>query len=296
MESVAVVGVGAIGGVVAARLLEKGQCSVTLCVRTPFEKLVVETPRGVIESKVLCVTDPGQMRPVDWVLLATKAHHTEGAAPWLKALAGPKTVIAVLHNGVEHVERVAPYANGARVLPVVVNCPADKAGLGRMVHRGSVRLVPPDDEQGRGLARLFEGTDVEVPPSKDILTDLWTKLCTNCAQSPITGLTRRRREVLRLPEVSEVSLALARECAAVGRAVGAKLPESLPEDIVARQKKMSPDATTSMLTDAWEGKPLETDAFTGAVIRAGEKHGIPTPVTRIVHALSSAINRGAERL
>lgn len=291
MERVAVVGVGAIGGVVAARLLEKGKCEVTLCVRTPFEKLVVETPNRVIESKVRCVTDPSKMTRVDWVLLATKAHHTEGAAGWLKALAGPGTVIAVLHNGVEHVERVAPHANGAHVLPVVVQCPADKTGLGRVKHRSFVRLVSPDGAHGRGLAGLFEGTDVEVPLTKDILTDLWTKLTVNCAQSPITGLTRRRREVLGREDVSAVSLALARECAAVGRAAGAKLPPDFAEDVIARQKRMPPDATTSMLTDAWEGKPLEMDAFTGAVIRFGERHGIPTPVTRVVHALGSAINR-----
>src|SRR3989338_1900566 len=190
MERVAVVGVGAIGGVVAARLLEKVRCDVTLCVRTPFEKLVVETPKQVIESRVRCATDPSAVTRADWVLLATKAHQTGGAAGWLKALAGPGTVIAVLHNGVEHVERVTPFANGAHVLPVVVQCPADKVGLGRVKHRSFVRLVAPDGPHGRGLAALFYGTDVEVPLTQDIRTDLWTKLTVNCAQSPITGLTR----------------------------------------------------------------------------------------------------------
>jgi len=291
MKQVAVVGVGAIGGVVSARLLEKGQCDVTLCVRTPFDKLVVETPRGIIESKVRCETDPSRMSRVDWVLFATKAHQTEQASAWLKTLAGPGTVIAVLQNGVEHIERLTPFANGARILPVVVQCPADKVELGRMMHRSFVRLVVPDTEDGRGFAQLFEGTDIETPIKKDILTEMWTKLCVNCAQSPITALTRRTREVLRRPDISELDLALASECATVGRAAGAKLPASLPEDIVARQKKAPPDAPTSMLTDAWEGKPIESEAFTGAVLRFGEKYGIPTPVTRIIHILTSAVNR-----
>jgi 2-dehydropantoate 2-reductase len=291
MERVAVVGVGAIGGVVAAHLLKKGQCDVTLCVRTPFDKLVAETPRGIIESKARCETDPARMSRVDWVLFATKAHQTEQASPWLKTLAGPGTIIAVLQNGVEHIERLTPFANGARILPVVVRCPADKAGLGRMVHRSIARLAVPDTEDGWGFARLFDGTDIETPVQKDILTEMWTKLCVNCAQSPITALTRRRREVLRRQDISELALALANECAAVGRAAGAKLPESLPADIVARQKKARPDATTSMLTDAWEGKPIESDAFTGAVLRFGERHGIPTPATFIVHVLTSSLNQ-----
>jgi len=121
MSVVAVVGVGAIGGVVAARLCAAGRDDVVLCVRAPFDALVVEGPAGIQRATPRLVTTPDAVQPVPWVLVATKAHQTAGAADWLKVLATPATTVAILQNGVEHEERVAPYANGATLLPVIVN-------------------------------------------------------------------------------------------------------------------------------------------------------------------------------
>jgi ketopantoate reductase len=50
MSIVAVVGVGAVGGAVAARLWAKGRDDVLLCVRTRFDELVVEGPAGILQA------------------------------------------------------------------------------------------------------------------------------------------------------------------------------------------------------------------------------------------------------
>jgi 2-dehydropantoate 2-reductase len=103
------------------------------CVRAPFEGLVVEGPEGILRATPRIVTTPDAVQPVPWVLLATKAHQTAGAADWLRALATSQTTVAILQNGVEHKERVAPYANGATLLPIVVECPAVRVAPGRIV-------------------------------------------------------------------------------------------------------------------------------------------------------------------
>ena len=87
MSVVAVVGVGAVGGVVAARLCAAGRDDVVLCVRAPFDALVVEGSEGILRATPRIVTTPDAVQPVPWVLLATKAHQTAGAADWLRALA-----------------------------------------------------------------------------------------------------------------------------------------------------------------------------------------------------------------
>jgi len=83
--SVAVIGAGAIGGVFAQAICKAGH-DVSLCVRSPFEELVVAT--GAREERVPAqiVADAGQVRPVRWVLLAVKAFDTPGAKRWLTAL------------------------------------------------------------------------------------------------------------------------------------------------------------------------------------------------------------------
>ena len=93
------------------------------------------------------------------------------------------------------------------------------------------------------------------------------------------------------PGVAKVCRDLVLECAEAGRAEGADLPESYVEKVVSTQSGIENDSTTSMLVDVRAGLPLEADGMTGAVIRAGERHGIETPLTRTIHALISAINR-----
>src|SRR6187402_1140624 len=106
---IALIGPGAIGGSVAAWLAQSAANDVTLCARTPFARLVVETPDGTIEATPHILTDPAQGTPVDWVLIATKTYDAAATAAWFPGLVGPETRVVVLQNGVEHVARFAPY-------------------------------------------------------------------------------------------------------------------------------------------------------------------------------------------
>ena len=80
MARVAVVGVGAIGGALAALLETAGGHEITLCTRRPLPALTVKTPQGVVNVKARNVVDPAQAMPVDWVLVATKAYDAEATA------------------------------------------------------------------------------------------------------------------------------------------------------------------------------------------------------------------------
>jgi hypothetical protein len=81
-------GVG--GGIVASVLV------IELARRAPFDALVVEGPAGILRARPCIIATPDAAQPVPWVLLATKAHQTAGAADWLRALATPQTTVAML--------------------------------------------------------------------------------------------------------------------------------------------------------------------------------------------------------
>lgn len=288
MARIACVGVGAIGGAIAAPLLAAGAHEVTLCVREAFATLVLEGPAGRIEREARCERDPARVGPVDWVLLATKAYDTAGAAPWLEALCAPGVTLAVLQNGVEHEARVAPFAGPAAVLPVVVECPAERVAPGHVVQRAGARLTVPAGRAGEAFAALFAGTPVAVERSPDWNSAAWRKLCLNAASGPLLALTARTHEVLHAPGMAELALGLMRECLAVGRAEGARLAETLPDEILARLLAAPRDAGNSMLYDRRAGRRLETDARNGAVARLGARHGIATPLNAAVCALLDA--------
>jgi len=285
---IAVVGVGAIGGAVAAPLVATGAHDVTLCVREAFASLVVESPAGRLELPARCERDPARAAPVDWILLATKAYDVPAAAPWLRALCRAGATLAVLQNGVEHRERVQPYAGAAEILPVVVECPAERIAPGHVVQRAAARLTVPAGRAGDAFAALFAGTLVAIERSPDWQSVAWRKLCLNVASGPLLALTGRPHEVLHAPGMADLALGLMRECIAVGRAEGAQLAETLLDEILARLLATPGSAGNSMLYDRRAGRRLETDARNGAVVRLGERHGIATPLNAAVCALLEA--------
>jgi 2-dehydropantoate 2-reductase len=289
MARVAVVGPGAIGATFAAAVQQAGGHELALCARTPRQPPVVEGDGfGSVALDAAVLTEPGELGgPVDWVLLAVKAHQTAGAAGWLGAACGPRTVVAVLQNGIEHREQVAPLAGDASVLPAIVWCPAETVEPGRVVVRGPARLSVPAGEEGRALATLMDGGPASVDLVEDFTTEAWRKLCMN-AVAGLSVLAGRRSGVFRDAEVAELARRLGEECVAVGRAEGARLPDDLPDRTVAELAALPPDLGTSMLYDREAGRELEWDARNGVIRRLGAKHGIPTPISDVIVPLLAA--------
>jgi len=85
--SIAVIGLGSIGGVAAACLRAADRRDIVACVRQPLERLTLERPEGTVEVGLCSMTDPASATPVDWVLLCTKSHDTPSAALWWPAFA-----------------------------------------------------------------------------------------------------------------------------------------------------------------------------------------------------------------
>jgi len=290
LQSIAVVGPGAIGGTIAAWLSRNPLVGeLTLCARTPLDRLVVETPDGsVIEATPRVVTDPAQITaPVDWVVVATKAYDVAAAAQWLKPLVGPSTHVAVLQNGVEHVERFAPYLDRDRIVPVVIDVPAERSAPGRIAHRRNGTLVMPAGEAGEAFAALFAESVIEASTTDDFLTVAWTKLSLNCAGA-VNALTGQPGGVVRAEGVAELMRQMVRECVAVGRAVGAKLGDEIPDWVIERAMTSPADSVNSLLADRLAGRPMEWDARNGVIVRLGAIHGVPTPVNAMASTLLAA--------
>lgn len=287
--SVAVVGVGAVGGYFAYQAWKAGS-RLSLCSRLPFGPLVVETNGETISVDAPVYTDPASLEVHPWVFLATKAHQTAGAAPWLEVLCGPDTVVVVLQNGVEHVERVSPLVGPATVLPAIVRYGGETLSPGHVRHYTYGYLYVPDSEPGRRLADLLSGSEAEVHPVASFQEQAWSKLVTNVAANAIPALTLQRFPVFRRPDVAELARRLMLECIAVANAEGVGLAESLAASEVERMASLADNVGSSMLYDRIAGRPLEFDALNGAVVRAGIRHGIPTPLNFAMSALLGAIS------
>ncbi|MFD8548382.1 2-dehydropantoate 2-reductase [Streptomyces sp. NPDC059649] len=288
---VAVIGAGAIGGYVAA-LTRWAGLDVTLCVRSPLRDLAVESGGEVRPAAVRIVTDPARVAPVDWVLLTTKAQDTASAEGWLRRLCGPETVVAVLQNGIDQEERVVPLVpRGTAILPTVVYISAERIAPGRVRHHVASELHVPEGPLADRFAALLAGTGLRVHPVPDFTTAVWRKLFTNLAANPLTALLQQRIGVFADPEMAALSRDLLREAAVVARAEGADIGEADIARTLELYAHAPPDGGSSMLYDRLAGRPLEHEYLTGAVVRAAERHGIATPLNRMLLVLLRAVDR-----
>jgi 2-dehydropantoate 2-reductase len=287
MASILLIGPGAIGATLAAWLAQDDRHDVAVAARTPFDSLEVQTPQGVIHARPRVYTDVAQVRPVDWVLVTTKAYDSEPAAKWFAEALGPTTRVAIIQNGVEHIARFEKHIDVPRLVPVMIDLPADRGAPGRAIQRGPARLVVPASRNGADFLKLFAHTSFDVRETNDFTSAIWRKLCLNSAGA-VSAVLLKGAGISRNEGVAELMRNIIRECIAVGRAEGATLGDDVPDEIVAGARRAPPDTENSMVADRRAGRRMEIDTRNGVIVRLGKKHGIAAPMNALMVALLEA--------
>ena len=288
MAKVIVVGPGAVGGTVAAWLIDAGH-QVSLAARTAFSHLRVATEDRTLESRPKIILGPDEVKNADWALVATKTYDVEAAAKWLRPMIQGDARVAILQNGVEHLSRFSPHFPPERLLAVMVDVPAERDAPGLVRQRGKGYLQVPSGSDGQAFVDLFTDTGLEVRQVEDFTSALWRKLCINAAGA-VSVLADEKAAVAWREPAAEVMRALVRECAEVGRAQGARLDDGVVETVVGHYRSAPADSLNSMHADRRAGRRMEWDARNGVVCRLGRKHGIAIPVSETVSALLAAID------
>lgn len=288
MTTIAVIGPGAIGGTVAAWLAQNSDYSVSVCARTPFTDLVVETPQGVITARPVVLTNAADARPVDWVLVCTKTYDADSTKVWLDRLVGPQTLVAIIQNGVEHVQLFSHLVPAERLVPVMINLPAARSAPGRITQHKHGIICVPAGPRGEAFAALFAHTEIDASADADFLSQAWIKLVGNSI-AIVPSLTLRATGPVWNDALEAIVTGLVEEGAAVGRAEGAVIAQSVVDAAIDSARNMAEGTSGGSLhADRLAGNRMEVDARNGVIARLGARHGIPTPVNTMLVTLLAA--------
>lgn len=255
---------------------------------------------GEIDVAPLPATDrAAEIGPADLVLIAVKAHQTTGILDEIASLVAEHTLLVALQNGVESDELLAARFGSQRVIGAVVYVGAtlEQPGLVRHVAAGTLVI---GDRGGIGADRLervraaLASTGLPVRITSDIDRQRWHKLAWNASFNAVSALTlRSSQELLATPATRDLLVGVMREVVAVANARGVALAEADIEQLMAATEKAAP-IRTSMLVDRERGRPLETEAIVGVIVRRGREFGVPTPITSVLYALLTAISTSTE--
>ena len=316
---IAIVGAGAIGGYIGARLA-KANADVVLFARGPHLKamqdrgLRVVSPDGDFEVKVEATGDLRALGTPDVVVLGVKAHSLTTLAPSLRQLFGAHTIVVSTQNGVPwwyfqnypgelngmHLERVDPGGVIAtsiepeRVVGSLAYFSTDIAEPGVIHHTEGNRLSLGEPngtrtERTKKLAETLIGAGLRAPITTRFRHEIWVKLLGNVAFNPISALTGGTlEELVRHPDTSVVIRRIMAETEAVVAKLGIELPISIDQRLAGAEKVGA--HKTSMLQDLEAGRPMELEAVVGAVVELADKLGIPIPTTRTVYACAKMLD------
>ena len=319
---IAIVGAGAIGGYLGARLSAAGE-DVTFiarnrnlqAIRAQGFRLILEDGSTLHAPAARAVQDPAEAGPQDAVLLTVKAHQVQDLLPGLRGLFGPDTAVVSMINGVpwwyfhrlagpwegRQLESVDPggviaaHIEPARVIGSVVYPAAElvEPGLVRVIEGNRFTLGEPDGSRSERVERLSQAlmkAGFKAPVSKDIRSEIWVKLWGNLSFNPISALTHATLEqICSFGPTRELAARMMREAQAVGEALGVEFKISLDKRIAGAQAVGA--HKTSMLQDVEAGRALELEALVGAVVELGRVTGQPVPTVEAVLALARLLGQ-----
>jgi 2-dehydropantoate 2-reductase len=305
--SVAVVGAGAIGGLLGAYLARSGE-EVILIARGPH--LAAMQARGVtvrssgaeFNARPECTDDMRAIGRADVVFLTLKAHSIPAVAETMGSALGEHACIVGAQNGIpwwyfedRHLESVDPGGLIARNVQYkkVVGCIAYPAanvvepGVIEHLEGNRFSLGEPDgskSERVQAISSMLLKAGLKAPVQTRIRNEIWLKLLGNATLNPLSALTGASlADIVTSPITRDLVRTLMGEVDAVATALGVEVPLTI-------EKRMAGAAAlgqhrTSMLQDLDAGRPLEVDALVGSVVELAGGAGVPVPALNVVYRL-----------
>jgi 2-dehydropantoate 2-reductase len=285
-----VMGAGGVGGYFGGRLAAAGN-DVTFVARGAHlaairrDGLVLDSVLGkAVIRPAKAIEDPAAAGVPEVVLLATKMTDLAGAARQLAPVACERVTIVTFQNGVEAHEMARRELPGAHVVPGVARIGTHIARPGVIDQMSPFARIEFGEEKGGASPRLeafhaaCKAAGIDAVLARDIGRSLWLKFGMLASFSGMAALTGHTSGPLRTnPRTRGLLEAAVREAIMVGNAEGGFLtPDDFPA-LMGAIDEQPPAMTSSMAHDRRAGKPLEVDYLSGAVVRLGARHGVPTP-------------------
>jgi 2-dehydropantoate 2-reductase len=314
---IAIIGAGAIGGYVGAKLALAGE-DVTFIVRganldairAHGMKLIEHDRSEQVATNVKASNDYAAVGPQDLVILAMKAHQLAAVADDVPQLFGPDTAVVTMQNGIPYWyfhQHGGTALEGTRLESVdagghiAARIPAERV-IGCVVYPASELIAPgvvrhiegerfpigeldgSTSERVQRIAACFTKAGFKAPVLDNIRAEIWLKFWGNLTFNPISGLAHSTLSgICQFPLTRELAASMMREAQTVAGKLGIEFRVSVDKRIAGAEKVGA--HKTSMLQDIEAGRAPEIDALVGTVIELGRLTDTPTPHIDTVYAL-----------
>ena len=284
-------GGGAMGGLFGGYLARAGE-DVTLVdvSRAAVEAikrdglLIEERDGSTIVVEVKASSLPNEVGPVDLIVNFVKCYHTEAAIQAAAPMLGVTTAILSLQNGWGNADRIAAIAGRSRVMVGLTYNAGTLLAPGR-VRRTAISKTLLGELDGEMSPRLaaavaaLRKAGIDTEPSSQIVSEIWKKLALNACTLPTAALLRfAAHELNQYEEMRALMRGILAEVVAVAAAQGIALDPAERWQAITDLLDRAVGARASMLQDVEAGRQTEIDVINGAIVEAGRRHALATPL------------------
>lgn len=289
IQTVWVVGAGALGSVLAALLHKSGKAQAFLVGASPHWQKVARDglnfeTHGQGEELLPVPTRAWDqvpaLGPTDLVLLSGKATDLPKVAHNLVPKLGEGAAVFTLQNGLG-VRELAGRLLGRPVEAGVAFFGTRSVEPGRVAFYGPGRLVLTPGEASRALGEMLPGESLKCEQASDYRQAEWYKLAVNCLANPLAGILNLPNHQLISELLDPAKEALLTEVKAVAQAEGIEVELSVAKF----NRILKGPNVPSLRTDLDRGRPSEIDFLNGAIVELAARHGIPVPANQLVTSL-----------
>ena len=285
IRHVALWGLGAVGTMLAARILPRLRRGETFCVIADTDRIAryQRTPPTFNGTSLsLDYADPATTPPpADLILLAVKTDALPAAKAFLMPFLAPHTLLLPLLNGLDAADRLAAVFGEARVLRGLVFCNSAARDGHDVIQNGALKVQLGAFRDGPppvAVADWLLAHDIPAEVPADMTSALWRKFLLNVGLNQAeaaTGLSHGA--LLASPDAMSLLHTLVDEAAAVAAAEGVSDVPRLVREALDALKVLTPEGKTSMLQDVEAGRHPEIEAFAGTVVSLAARHDISVP-------------------
>jgi len=289
IESVVIIGMGALGVMYGDFFLEKGVEVSFLVDRKRVERYSSQVTRANgRERRFRLLSADEKQESADLVIFAVKGTDLDEAVMEARSVVGPGTVLLSVMNGIISEEVIGRAFSVSQVVPCIVQgMDAVKIGADlEYSHFGRIYIGAERSEQREALNRLvdfLERTGLPYIVEKDIIHRIWTKWMLNVGVNQTVMLFEGNYGSVQKPgEARDMMGALMREVLSLARASNVALTESDYDDMFALVDTLDPEKMPSMRQDGLMRRPSEVELFAGTVVLKAETLGLDVPYNRMV--------------
>lgn len=293
IQSVSLIGLGAIGAAYGSRLHELLGGSFKVVANE--ERIKRYQEKGIKVNDQIYhfnyITPESAARPADLVIFAVKNAELHQAMKEVHEHIGPDTIILSLLNGISSEDEIYKACKNKHILPsmcVEIDAVRTKdevhfSNIGKICYGGLASSIADDIE---AVQDLFERTGIPYEISADIQHTMWWKFMINVGINQTSAVLKAPYAVFqKLPLAYEWMESAMLEVAAISQKNGVNLTTADVKKVWPTVNKVSPQGKTSMLQDIEAGRKTEVEYFAGTVCELGEKYHVPTPVNEQLYKI-----------